>query len=102
METQMKHSMSRTVLFITIISSLVIVLSGSGQIFEKPYELKGFFPKNIDLNDDKYILYYPNALATDSNGNVYVVDCGNNRVVKYSPEGKYLLQWGRQGAGPGE
>lgn len=36
-------------------------------------------------------------------GSIFVADGhNNNRIVKYSPEGEYLLEWGRAGAGPGE
>ena len=27
---------------------------------------------------------------------------GNPRIVKYTRDGKYLLQWGTRGSGPGE
>lgn len=37
------------------------------------------------------------------NGDFYVSDGYNNtRVVKYSKDGKFLLQWGKPGKGPGE
>ena len=36
-------------------------------------------------------------------GRVYVSDgYGNSRVVKISPDGKYLLEWGKKGTAPGE
>ncbi|MDE0005977.1 MAG: peptidyl-alpha-hydroxyglycine alpha-amidating lyase family protein [Rhodospirillaceae bacterium] len=36
-------------------------------------------------------------------GSIFVADGHiNNRIVKYSPEGEYLLEWGEAGAGPGE
>ncbi len=39
----------------------------------------------------------PSALATDSSGNVYVVDTLNGRVVKLSPQGDYLAEFGELG-----
>jgi YVTN family beta-propeller protein len=36
--------------------------------------------------------------ATDSNGNVYVADYRNNRIVKFSPAGSVLTMWGGAGA----
>src|SRR3972149_5169230 len=39
----------------------------------------------------------PGGLALDAAGNVYVVDILNGRVVKLSPEGSFLGQYGRLG-----
>jgi DNA-binding beta-propeller fold protein YncE len=45
----------------------------------------------------------PTDIAFASNGDLYVSDgYGSARVVKYSRDGKYLLQWGSRGDGPGE
>jgi DNA-binding beta-propeller fold protein YncE len=45
----------------------------------------------------------PTDVAFAPNGDVYVSDVyANPRVVKYSRDGKYLLQWGTRGSGPGE
>lgn len=44
-------------------------------------------------------IYYPTSLTIDHDGDVYVADNGNGRVVKYSPEGEPLRQYGRPGPG---
>jgi DNA-binding beta-propeller fold protein YncE len=45
----------------------------------------------------------PTDVAFAPNGDFYITDgYGNSRVVKYSREGKYLLEWGTRGSGPGE
>ena len=45
----------------------------------------------------------PTDVAFASNGDVYVSDgYGNARVVKYTADGQYLLEWGTRGTGPGE
>jgi DNA-binding beta-propeller fold protein YncE len=44
----------------------------------------------------------PQGIALDRQGNVYVADTGNHRVVKVSPEGQVLLTFGREGNGEGE
>lgn len=45
----------------------------------------------------------PTDIAFAPSGDFYVSDgYGNARVVKFSREGRYLLEWGRHGAGPGE
>jgi DNA-binding beta-propeller fold protein YncE len=41
----------------------------------------------------------PRGLGTDSKGNIYVVDQGNNRVQKFDAEGKFLLAFGTPGDG---
>jgi len=45
----------------------------------------------------------PTDIAFAPGGEFYVTDgYGNPRVVKYSHDGKFLLQWGTRGSGPGE
>jgi DNA-binding beta-propeller fold protein YncE len=39
-------------------------------------------------------LHFPAFNAVDHTGNVYVADQHNSRVVKYSPQGQFLLTWG--------
>ena len=41
-------------------------------------------------------------MAVDADGNVYVADTGNARVVKLSPAGEVLATFGRKGTGDGE
>jgi len=54
----------------------------------------GMGPNNFNL---------PTDVAFAANGDFYVSDgYGNPRMVKYSREGKYLLQWGTRGNGPGQ
>jgi len=45
----------------------------------------------------------PTDIAFLPNGDFFVSDgYGNSRVVKFSSDGKYLLEWGKRGSGPGE
>jgi DNA-binding beta-propeller fold protein YncE len=46
--------------------------------------------------------YRPRGLAIDDQDNLYVADTGNNRVVKITPSGQQLSQFGGQGPGPGQ
>jgi len=39
-------------------------------------------------------LYNPHGVATDSAGNVYVVDQGNHRIQKFDSSGEFLTKWG--------
>jgi sugar lactone lactonase YvrE len=45
----------------------------------------------------------PSGIAFLPDGSFYVSDgYDNRRIIKFDRHGKYLLQWGRQGSGPGE
>lgn len=45
----------------------------------------------------------PTDVAVAEDGSFYVSDgYGNSRVVKFSPAGKYLFEWGKKGDKPGE
>ncbi|MGH2457474.1 MAG: hypothetical protein ACRDIY_01240, partial [Chloroflexota bacterium] len=44
----------------------------------------------------------PMGLAFDTQGNLYVADRGNNRIEKFSPDGKAIAAWGSTGIGPGQ
>jgi sugar lactone lactonase YvrE len=45
---------------------------------------------------------FPAGVATNSAGDVYVVDSGNNRVQKFTSVGTFLIQWGSSGNGNGQ
>ena len=49
----------------------------------------------------------PNDVLVAPNGDIFVADGhdgarGNNRIVKYSSDGRYLMEWGEGGSNPGE
>ncbi len=48
----------------------------------------------------------PNDVLVAPNGNIFVADGhpanGNNRIVKYAPDGSYLMEWGETGSEPGQ
>ena len=59
-----------------------------------------------EAGDGEHHFNAPADVVVDSNGNVYVADGhfpeSNGRVVKFSPSGDYLGEWGNTGYGPGE
>ena len=57
---------------------------------------------DLDTLDEHVAFYMPLDMALDKEGNLYVLDTGNHRIQKFSPEGEYLATIGRQGQGPGE
>ncbi|GIV97888.1 MAG: hypothetical protein KatS3mg057_2545 [Herpetosiphonaceae bacterium] len=44
----------------------------------------------------------PRGLAIDSEGNVYIADTGNKRIVVTDTDGNFRYQWGTAGAAPGQ
>ena len=55
-------------------------------------------------NDESHFAS-PSAVAVAANGDIFVADGhedGNNRVVKFSKEGKFIKAWGKTGYAPGE
>jgi hypothetical protein len=42
------------------------------------------------------------SVATDADGNIYIMDAGNHRVVVFDGSGHHLRTLGRKGGGPGE
>jgi len=44
----------------------------------------------------------PLGVTADAQGNIYVADTKNHRVLKYDPEGRWLFTFGEQGGAPGQ
>jgi peptidylamidoglycolate lyase len=85
---------------------LWLVDDASDQIFKFTHDGKtvaltlGEF--RVHASDESH-LGGPNGIAFLPNGDFYVTDGNKNfRVVKFSPDGKYLMEWGKKGNGPGE
>ena len=58
-------------------------------------------PGNAGLANDQF--NKPADVAFDAKGQIYVADgYGNSRVMKFSPDGRFLSSWGSPGTGPGE
>ena len=45
---------------------------------------------------------FPQSVAVDSAGYIYVADTGNNRIQKFTSAGVYVTQWGTAGSGNGQ
>jgi len=89
---------------------LVSVLWGCAgtQSFVKPEKpstpLKGLVPQAIICSDNlgSQPLNRPQGLALDDQGNIYIADTGNNRVVKCDADGTFLKEAGGFGWGEGQ
>lgn len=53
-------------------------------------------------SDENYMFFRTGGIATDSQGNIYIVDGGNHRIQKFRSDGQFLQTIGRKGQGPGE
>ena len=51
--------------------------------------------------DDNTHLYWPHDVAEHSNGDIYIIDSGNQRLARYRPDGSYLGQLGGYDGGFG-
>jgi tripartite motif-containing protein 71 len=70
----------------------------SPELIAKP-TFAGSFGKNGSADGQ---LKSPADVAFDSQGNLWVVDKANNRIQKFSPDGKFLLKFGTLGSGNGQ
>ena len=55
--------------------------------------------------DEPHLFNQPTDVFVAPDGNFFVTDGhgqGNNRVVKFAPDGTYIMEWGRKGSAPGE
>jgi hypothetical protein len=57
---------------------------------------------DVDTEDEHLAFNFPNDVAVDKDGAIYVLDAGNARIQKFGPDGAYLATIGRKGQGPGE
>ncbi len=86
------------------------------QVFDKEGNLHGVIGQRgtvieedlAELFDTPLTLFsspafeFPTGISTDSNGNIYVADSGNHRVVKLRQDGEVLLTFGQKGSNLGE
>jgi DNA-binding beta-propeller fold protein YncE len=57
---------------------------------------------DVYTEDENLAFNMPSEIVLDDAGNLYILDSGNDRIQKFSPEGKYIVTFGRKGQGPGE
>jgi sugar lactone lactonase YvrE len=57
---------------------------------------------DVNATDENLAFNLPWDIAFDDAGSLYILDSGNHRIQKFSPDAKYLGTFGRQGQGPAE
>ena len=80
----------------------VVLTTGGPKFTEELFRYEKALELKEDPEQPESLLYRPNGLVMDSDGNVFVNDAGSGQVVMYDQNGDYLRRIGRQGEGPGE
>jgi sugar lactone lactonase YvrE len=62
----------------------------------------GQFGTGEEIPDPHEFAHLPQGIAVDGNGNVYVVDTGNNRIQKFTSDGLFITKWGSEGVNDGK
>jgi DNA-binding beta-propeller fold protein YncE len=65
---------------------------------EEIYEYERMWP----VLEQPWYFDYPEGVAVDSSGNVYIADANNNRIQKFTSTGQFITKWGSSGSGDGE
>lgn len=64
------------------------------------------FEESLTLGQEQgenHLMFYKlRDLTVDSDLNLYVLDAGNHRIIKFKKNGEFVWQTGRKGQGPGE
>lgn len=75
-------------------------------IYKDDFKIKIVFKEELSIGqiegDENYMFGGSVHVNTDEKGNFFVTDWDSKRILKYDPEGKYLLTIGGLGQGPGE
>lgn len=87
-------------------SDEVVVSNPKAPVYKNDLKMRIAFIEDLSIGevegDENYMFGGSIFFNTDEDGNFYVSDSDNNRILKYNPQGKYLLTIGRKGQGPGE
>ncbi len=80
-----------------------VAVDGRGQIYVSDWrsgEIRLFTAGGAPAG--RWPVDFPGDIAVDRAGNVYGVERGQHRVVKWGAQGKVLATWGAQGSGEGQ
>lgn len=63
------------------------------QVFDKDLNFLFFIKSNLNANEiEKF--QYPTSCATSIQGDIYILDSENTRILKYNSSGNFLLEFG--------
>ena len=85
----------------------VIVVENKGKgLWEESRSKEIGFIEDLSIGkgtgEDNFTFYERLDITVDSKGNIYVLDIGDQRIVKFDKKGKFIWNAGRKGQGPGE
>jgi len=85
----------------------VTIIDNEGPgLWEKTPSKQINFEEDLSIGEEigKDYLMFRNELdvAVDSKGNIYILDIGNQRILKFNEKGEFIWETGRSGQGPGE
>jgi DNA-binding beta-propeller fold protein YncE len=86
----------------SVVLAVVLMLSASASLAlaAPPFPVT-FVTQWGTLGSEPGQLRWPQKIAIDGDGNVWVADHGNDRIQKFGNSGAPLLHWGVQGSGDG-
>jgi DNA-binding beta-propeller fold protein YncE len=86
---------------LAIVMVLVVVTACGNSVYTPgPTPLTG--PLVQPVWEAKHDLFEPTGIALDKSDNVYVVDSGNQRIVKFDASGAFVTAWGSKGDADGQ
>ena len=85
----------------------VIIVENKGPgLWEKTPSKQIGFEEDLFIGEEigkDYVMFRNKLDVTiDSGGNIYILDIGNHRILKFSEKGDFIWETGRSGQGPGE
>jgi hypothetical protein len=83
----------------------VVKVDTGGNVLGALYSFNGpWITNNDDIpeNEDDKGFSSPEAMAIDKEGNFYLTDTGNNRVLKFDKNFRYISHFGSVGSQPGQ
>jgi hypothetical protein len=85
----------------------VIIVENEGPgLWERAPTKQIKFEEDLIIGEEagKDYLMFRNKLdvTVDSEGNIYILDIGNQRILKFNEKGEFIWETGRKGQGPGE
>lgn len=87
-------------------SEVEVISNPKFPIYKNGIKLRIVFKEELSIGqiegDENYMFFAGISLNTDDEGNFYVTDYDKSSILKYSPDGNFILAIGRKGQGPGE
>lgn len=88
------------------IGGVEIISNPKLPIYKDGFKIRLVFKEELSIGqiegDENYMFGGSVYFNTDEKGNFFVTDWDSKRILKYNPQGKYLLTIGGLGQGPGE